>query len=260
MVSDRCELALVMPVYNEQGCIAAVLNAWRDALRACRIDFVMIVIDDGSRDETSRILDSLAGDERVRVIHQANAGHGPTVLRGYREAVALADWVFQCDSDNEMRPDSFAGLWDLRDQADAVFGQRQHRQQKLPRRLVSLCSRMTARLIFGPGLDDVNTPYRLMRSSVLSPILDCIDPRTVAPNVIISGALTFLRVRIRNMPVPCWPRQTGQGALVRWRLWRAAVRSFTQTLACSRRIRRLRAPVTETPHVPCREPSAGHPG
>jgi dolichol-phosphate mannosyltransferase len=128
MLSNRHELAIVMPVYNERGCIAAVLSAWRDMLCACGIDFVMVIIDDGSRDQTGRILDDFARDERVRVIHQANAGHGPAVLRGYCEAVTLADWVFQCDSDDEMRPESFPGLWGLRGEADAVFGCRQHRQ------------------------------------------------------------------------------------------------------------------------------------
>jgi dolichol-phosphate mannosyltransferase len=253
-LSHRYELALVMPVYNEQGCVAAVLNAWRAALAACRINFVMIVIDDGSDDCTPQILQGFAGDERVRVVHQANAGHGPAVLKGYHRAISLADWVFQCDSDNEMQPESFSDLWDLRDEADAIFGYRQNRQQNLQRKLVSLCSRMTARWLFGDGVQDVNTPYRLMRSVVLSPILDCIAPWTLAPNVTISCAMTSLGVPIRSVPVPCRPRGTGQGSMIRWRLWVTAVRSFVQTLRCRRRIRRLRVPAKEARQVPCAEP------
>ena len=111
----------------------------------------MIVIDDGSRDRTANILQGFAGDERIRVIHQANAGHGPTILRGYAQAVTLADWVFQCDSDNQMGPDSFGRLWEMRREADAVFGCRRHRRQNLQRSLISFCSRMAVRLFFGRG-------------------------------------------------------------------------------------------------------------
>jgi glycosyltransferase involved in cell wall biosynthesis len=232
------ELALVMPVYNEEGCIAAVVRSWRDALRALGIHFVMIVINDGSRDRTASILDEFAADECIRVIHQANAGHGPTVLRGYAQAVTLADWVFQCDSDNEIGPDSFGRLWEVRHETDAVFGARQNRRQNLQRSLISYCSRKTVELLFGRGVEDVNSPYRLMRSSALDPILEWIPPDTFAPNVILCGALTFAGARVRSVPVVYRLRQTGRGSIVRWKLWNVALRSFGQTLRCSRQIRR----------------------
>jgi glycosyltransferase involved in cell wall biosynthesis len=238
MLPSDYELALVMPVYNEEGCIAAVVRSWRDMLGASGIHFVMIVIDDGSRDRTANILQDFAGDERIRVIHQLNAGHGPTILRGYRQAVTLADWVFQCDSDNQMGPDSFGCLWEMRHEADAVFGCRQHRRQNLQRSLISFCSRIAVGLFFARGVEDVNTPYRLMRSSALQPILECIPPATFAPNVILCGALTFAGARVGSVPVPCEPRQTGRASIVRWRLWRVALVSLGQTLRCSRQIRR----------------------
>ena len=234
------ELALVMPVYDEEGCIATVVSSWRDTLCAAGIRFMMIVIDDGSRDRTPQILDEFARDERIGVIHQANMGHGPTILRGYRQGVSLADWVFQCDSDDEMSPESFSRLWAVRQQADAVFGCRENRCQSIQRRWISMCSRVVVRLCFGRGSKDVNTPYRLLRSSVLEPILKHIPADTFAPNVIISGALSATGAVVRDVPVPCRRRRTGSTSIHRWRLWRAALRSFGQTWRCSRRIRRAR--------------------
>lgn len=238
MSSKDYELALVMPVYNEEGCVAAVVRSWRDMLRAAGIHFVMLVINDGSQDRTADILDEFAGEEFIRVVHQANAGHGPTILRGYRQAVTLADWVFQCDSDNEMSPDAFGGLWHVRHSVDAVFAARQDRRQNLQRKLISFCSRLTVSLLFGRGIEDVNSPYRLIRSSTLQPILEWIPPDAVAPNVIVCGALTVAGARTSSVPVPCRPRQTGCGSIVRWRLWEMALRAFGQAMRCSRRIRR----------------------
>ena len=223
------ELATVMPVYNEQECIASVVQSWHNTLMALGIDFVMILIDDGSRDGTGRVLQEIA-NERIRVIRQTNRGHGPTILRGYGEAMRLAPWVFQCDSDNEMPAEAFPPLWCARQEYDAVFGYRQARRQSLGRKFISLCSRATVRLAFGKGVRDVNTPYRLMRAEVLRPILDRIPEDTFAPNVLISGALTQMGARICNLPVPHRPRRTGAVSIVKWRLWKAAFRSFGQTL------------------------------
>lgn len=246
-----CELALVMPVYNEQECIASVVRSWHDLLAELTIDFVMIVINDGSRDATGAVLEGLTLD-RLCIRHQANCGHGPTILRGYEEAVSRAPWVFQCDSDNEMLPEAFGSFWHLREQYDAVFGYRQARRQSTGRKVISLCSRATVRLAFGAGVRDVNTPYRLIRSEVLRPIVERIAPDTFAPNVIISGALAHARVRIGNLPVPHQPRQTGSVSIVKWKLWKAAFRSFGQALAFRRRFR------TAKPAVPqYRRPSFG---
>jgi len=227
-----CDLALVMPVYNEEECIAEVIRSWRAMLARCGMDFRMIVLNDGSRDGTARVLAGFEGDERIEVVHKENTGHGPTILLGYRRAVELAEWVFQCDSDDEMKPDWFPALWERREAYDALFGVRQGRTQSLGRRLISACSRLVVRVLFGKGVADVNVPYRLMRSSVLGEVIRQIPADTFAPNVIISGALARARMRICNHPVPCEGRKTGRVSIAKWKLWKAAFRSFWQTLRC----------------------------
>jgi glycosyltransferase involved in cell wall biosynthesis len=217
-----------MPVYNEEACAAQVIRSWLTALTDLKVDFLMIVLDDGSTDATAQAIDRFCDDARVRIIHQANAGHGPTILRGYRQASRMADWVFQCDSDNEMSPQSFAQLWRQRDGFDAVFGFRDGRQQSWGRALVTQCSRLTVRLLFGAGVRDVNAPYRLMKSTVLEPIIAGIPADTFAPNVLITGALVRAGVPIQNLPVSYCPRQSGR-AINPWRLGKGALRSFVQT-------------------------------
>ena len=232
LASGSRELALVMPVYNEEECVQSVVRAWRAMLAELGVDFVMLVLNDGSRDGTREALDTFSGDERVRVTHKENTGHGPTILTGCRTAVEIADWVFQCDSDDEMKPDHFAALWERRNDYDALFGVRTGRKQNLGRALISLCSRLTVRALFGKGVRDVNAPYRLMRADALSRIIEQIPDSTFAPNVIISGTLARGGLRIYNHPVPFESRKTGAVSIVRWKLWRSAMKSFRQTLCC----------------------------
>lgn len=224
------DLAVVMPVYNEQECIVDVVNSWREALSGLQIDYKIIVLNDGSRDGTREALTAFDGDPRIGITHKTNSGHGPTILVGYREAVNLAEWVFQCDSDDEMKAANFNLLWEKRDDYDALFGVRIGRQQNLGRRLISGVSRATVQLYFGAGVTDVNVPYRLIRARILKEIIASIPDDTFAPNVIISGALARAKLRIHNEPIPHEGRKTGTISIVKWKLWRAAIRSFGQTL------------------------------
>jgi dolichol-phosphate mannosyltransferase len=226
------DLALVMPVYNEQDCIVEVVRSWRDRLAGLGIRFRMIVLNDGSRDGTRDALAAFEGDPDVTVIHKPNSGHGPTILMGYRQAAELATWVFQCDSDDEMKPEHFPELWNRRDAYDVLFGMRQGRRQNAARKAISACSRLTVRVLFGKGVLDVNTPYRLMRAALLKPILPQIPDNTFAPNVIISGTLARAGVRICNLPVPHEGRRTGTVSIVKWKLWKSAARALWQTFRC----------------------------
>lgn len=224
------DLMVVMPVYNEADCIADVVRSWRDQLSAMKLDFALLILNDGSTDATKQALEAFKGDARVRIINKANAGHGPTILQGYQLAVAAADWVFQCDSDNEMRPEHFPKFWAKRERYDALFGVRVGREQNLARQILSGGSRVVVKLLFGRGVRDVNVPYRLMRAQVLKPIVSAIPADTFAPNVLISGALVRAKKRIWNAPVPHQNRATGTASILRWKLWKAAFLSLRQTL------------------------------
>jgi glycosyltransferase involved in cell wall biosynthesis len=231
------DLAVVMPAYNEEALIGGVVASWCQALANLGIRFRIVVLDDGSRDGTARALEAFADDHRVEVIHKVNTGHGPTILMGYRKAVELAAWVFQCDSDAEIGAEHFCHLWARRGSYDALFGARTGRR-RLDRRIVSASSRLTVTLFFGRGVLDVNVPYRLIRSDLLRPIIDRIADSTFAPNVLVSGALAKTGARVYNHPVPWEARKGGTVSIARWSLWRGALRSLRQTLRFRGRLRR----------------------
>jgi len=232
----RPELSIVMPVYNEGAVIAEVVASWLHELERLGIDCEFLVYDDGSRDETRRILERLEeGRPGLVVTSQANSGHGPTILRGYHEA--RGEWVFQVDSDDEMGAEHFAGLWEQREGYDLLVGRRHHRDSPLARRLITTLSRVTVWALFGRAVTDVNAPYRLMRRSCLAVLLSAIPAETFAPNVIISGLAARQGLRVLEVSVPHSGRRTGTVSIVKWRLWKSAVRAFGQTLAVALRAR-----------------------
>jgi len=233
------ELALIMPVYNEEACIGEVIQSWHDEFKRLKINFIILILNDGSRDHTAERLKDFSKNKKVEVIHKENSGHGSTILMGYHLAVEKAKWVFQVDSDNEIRPDQFVNFWEKRENYDGLFGIREGRLQEADRKTVSLIARNLIYFLYGKGVADPNVPFRLLRAEVLKKIIFKIPLETFAPNVIISGAFTLHRFRIYNHPVICWGRETGATTLVSWKIWRSAFLSFWQTIEARYRLRSL---------------------
>jgi glycosyltransferase involved in cell wall biosynthesis len=190
------------------------------------------VLNDGSRDATAAALGRFADDSRVDLIHKQNSGHGPTILLGYRRAVGVANWVFQVDSDDELAATEFPAMWRARPRYDAVIGVRYGRRQPLGRWIITRLSRALVRLWYGGTVKDVNVPFRLMRADVLASFITRIPDDTFAPNVVISGVLAGSRYRIANVRVAHRDRRTGQVSIMRWKLWKGALRSAVQTIRC----------------------------
>jgi len=108
------DLTVIMPVYNEAECIEGVARSWLGMLKSQGMSFTLLLINDGSRDGTRERLDHLAREAEISVVHKQNEGHGPTILGGYRQASKDSEWVFQVDSDDEIRASCFPALWAAR--------------------------------------------------------------------------------------------------------------------------------------------------
>ena len=228
------ELCVVMPVYNEQDAIGAVLEKWNAALKKIGMDYEIRPYNDGSRDSSLAVMQEIAArlGPRINVRDKPNGGHGNTILTGYREAATDGfDWKFQIDSDDEMGPEKFGEIWSHRNEYDFLVGTRQGRVQQLPRTVMSFVSRLCVRLFYGKSVWDVNTPYRLMRVSAFRDFYEKIPLSTFAPNVILSGLAARYKLRSFELPVPQHDRTTGEVSIRKWRLFKAAARSFWQTVS-----------------------------
>ncbi len=229
-------LAIILPVYNEEEAIGNVLEKWCSMLDTLDVDYCMHPYNDGSKDNSLQVLKRLEAGHpgRIKVHDKTNSGHGPTILKGYNEAAEAGyTWIFQIDSDDEMGPEKFPELWAKRHDYDFLVGYRDGRKQALPRKIISAISRLTVKIFYGKSIWDVNTPYRLMRTEVFAPIYKTIPENTFAPNVILSGMAARKKLRYFEMSVPQKDRQTGEVSIKKWKLLKAAMKSFRQTISFS---------------------------
>ena len=185
------DLWVVMPVYNEAGAVRTVVEEWLPVLRRHAVEFTFCVIDDGSTDATPAVLAELVGEHPgVEVVTKTNTGHGRTCLHGYRLAIARgARWIFQIDSDGQCDAAYFPDFWRLRAEHPLVFGARRVRRDGRWRKAVSWALALGTAAAVGLWVRDPNSPYRLMRASVLRPALDAVPEDVDLTNVYLAAAL-----------------------------------------------------------------------
>jgi glycosyltransferase involved in cell wall biosynthesis len=226
----KVELAVVMPVYNEAGIISEVINKWIKKLKGLDIEFEIHAYNDGSKDQTLKILNQLALENKRLIVHdKLNSGHGPTILQAYREN-SDAEWIFQTDSDDEIDSDQFEDLWRNKEDYDFLIGRRVYSGQLLARKLVSIASRAIVRIFYGSKVYDVNSPFRLMRSKAFKNFFLSLPEKMFAPNVVISGIVSLYHLRAYEIPVQKKKRTTGEVSLKKLKLIKAALKSSLQTI------------------------------
>ncbi len=224
-------LKVIIPVYNEEGAISEVIRDWTDILSALNIKFKICVFNDGSKDNTIQILNDLAvQNKNLIVTDKPNSGHGPTILKGYRENLDV-EWLFQVDSDNELRAEEFEKFWVLRNDFDFLIGERMHRDSPLPRIITTQISRLVVSFFYGAKVKDVNAPFRLMRVAAFEKDILKIPEDTFAPNLIIAGLASIRKMRVKQLEVRHHERETGEVSIKKWKLFKAAFKSFLQTIS-----------------------------
>lgn len=226
-----------MPVYNEQDAIVSAVEEVQRQVLDHVTGAELVVIDDGSKDRTGALLDEAAEkDPRVRVIHQANGGHGAALLTGLK--ASNGEYVFLIDSDRQIPLDNFAQAWDhVVAGRDAVFGVRRRRFDPRLRLYLSGLVRQSVNVLFRVELYDANVPYKLFRRAVWNDVRDCVPDGTLAPSMFIAIAAKSRGFNIVEIDVTHKERDTGEVTLRKFKLLKFCARGLGQLFGLRSRVR-----------------------
>ncbi len=204
---------VVIPVYNEQATVAQVVTRVAAIPVYCQI----IIVDDGSTDGTSEILESVADVDGVEiVIQETNRGKGAALRAGFSKA--QGKYIVVQDADLEYHPRDIAALIEplLRDEADVVYGSRWlSEQQQSQGRLHRLGNRwltMTSNLFTGLKLTDMETCYKAMKIELLDGIEICQNRFGVEPE--LTAKLARRGARFVEVPISYHGRSFSEGKKV----------------------------------------------
>lgn len=209
------KLFIVIPAYNEQENIEDIVRKWYPNVLLGAEGSRLVVIDDGSKDSTGEKLESLKAEfPLLDVQHKQNSGHGPSILFGYKYAIDKgADFIFQTDSDGQTEPGEFPEFWENRKKYEMIIGYRKERGDGLGRLVVTRVLRFLIFLTFHVYVKDANTPFRLMKASVLEKEIKYIPKDYFLTNVLISVIFTKREYRMKYLPITFRPRQGGTNSI-----------------------------------------------
>ena len=164
-------LTAVFPAYNDGGTIASMVAAAWIALKQVTEDFEIIVINDGSSDYTSIMLEETATRyPELRVItHPVNQGYGAALRTGF--SAATKEWVFYTDGDSQYNPLELVNLVNaLQDDVDVVNGYKLTRNDSWIRILIGRAYHYFVKILFGIRIRDVDCDFRLIPKKILEEI------------------------------------------------------------------------------------------
>ena len=230
MSTNKNNLAIIIPVFNEQDIIEKVINDW--LFVAKKFDGFIIVINDGSSDNSLKILNKISKkNNRLRVINKKNSGHGPSVYTGYKIALKKKfNFIFQVDSDDQFFSKDFNKLWLLRDENSLILGFRKKRYDSFHRLIITRILKILNLIIFRKLVPDVNIPYRLIGGEFLKKNLKFISSKSLAPNILISIKAAKDK-KIKSVVVSHKERLTGMVWIVKFNLIKFMFKVFIEIIS-----------------------------
>lgn len=207
--------AMFLPAWNEAGNLPVVV---RDAvlyLQGRNEPFVVIIVDDGSTDNTAdvaRMLEaSYPGNVRL-VQHVVNKGYGAALRTGFRACLEYDfEWNGFCDSDGQFRPQDIGNLIDkaVEHDSDLAIGYRIERADSFKRRMMGRAWHVLSRTVLGYKAIDVDCGFKVFRRHALDRLNAHLtgEHATISPEILARAHRA--RMKVVEVGVDHFPRQSG---------------------------------------------------
>jgi len=192
------QLSVVIPVYNEEDNLQALMERLLPVLQQTGKSFEIIFIDDGSRDNSLPILKSFIKYEQVKVLELTrNYGQHAAIMAGF--SVSSGDIVVTMDADLQNPPEEIPALLAAMEEGnfDVVGTIRKGRKDSLFRILPSKIVNMVARKITGVSMRDWGCMLRAYRRPVVERMISCHEHSTFIPALatVFGKRITEIEVR-----------------------------------------------------------------
>ena len=207
-------LSIIMPCYNEEPTIQAIL----DQVRAITLEKENIVVDDHSRDRTFEIVQAIAAaDPSVRLIRQPrNRGKGEAVRTGLQ--AARGEIVIIQDADLEYDPNDYYELVRpiVEGKVDIVFGSRfagRHTGMYFWNAIGNKFLTFLTNFLYNAWISDMETCYKVMRTDIMRSLHLRSNDFRIEPE--ISAKVLRLGYRIYEVPISYMGRTYEEGKKIR---------------------------------------------
>ena len=221
--STDIEISVVVPVYNEEGNLPILIPKLVEVLKGLERSYEMIFVDDGSSDESRRILGEMTLQyPSLRILRfRVNRGLSAALLAGMREA--RGGIIVTLDSDLQNDPADIPKLLEYLDRYDMATGWRQKRRDTWLKKISSKIGNAVRNLLSGENIRDSACTLRAFKK-------DCIIGIPVFNGMhrFLSTLVKMAGYRIIEVPVSHHPRRFGRS---KYNIRNRMLKSFIDLLA-----------------------------
>jgi glycosyltransferase involved in cell wall biosynthesis len=218
------DLSVIVPAFNEEKTLRVLVERAIHALKKTRIDFEIIIVDDGSTDATNRHALLLAEPYQLKIVrHGSNRGKSAAIRSGIREAIGT--YVIIQDADLEYDPEEIGMIYQTATNGGhhAVFGSRYlmpniEKKKTVDRLTFYLGSQLVtlvANTLYRVALTDEATCYKMVRREVLLSLALEEERFNFCPEVV--AKLGRLGIPIVEVPISYTPRTISEGKKIQYR-------------------------------------------
>lgn len=208
-------LSVFFPAYNDAPSLPGLIGKTFETLDRHAAEFEVIVVNDGSADNTGEVLEELRRKHgpRLRVItHPQNRGYGGALRTGF--AAATKEFVFYTDGDGQYDVGDLPVLLDaVWPDVGLVNGYKIRRQDPWHRIFIGAVYNQFARFLFRVHLRDIDCDFRLIRRSLLERAQLQSSSGTICVELV--KKLESSGMRIVEVPVSHYPRFHGRSQFFR---------------------------------------------
>jgi glycosyltransferase involved in cell wall biosynthesis len=203
----NAKITIIMPAYNEGNHIITSIQETIDTFDQFGCDYEIIVMDDGSADDTyQKARDFAAGQLKVCVKkNQTNFGKGRTLKKAFRHATG--EYIVFLDADLDLHPKQVQILFDImrKENADIVIGSKRHPESKvnypLQRKIISNGYYYLIRCMFGLPVRDTQTGLKLFKRKVLEDVFPLVLIKRYAFDLELLVIAHHLHYKIAEAPI-----------------------------------------------------------
>lgn len=193
-----------MPAFNEGNRIRRGIKGIVDIVSKLGYDYEVIIIDDGSTDNTRKIVSKVINNPHVKVIgYEQNQGKGYAIKFGLKHATG--NYVVFWDSDWEIKPLEFKDYIQNLKHADIIIGSKRHVESLVwapyLRKFLSYGFNILLRLALGIKISDTQSGFKAFRREKLEKIVHLMSVKRFAFDVELLSVASLLKMRIIELPV-----------------------------------------------------------
>ncbi len=203
-------LSVFFPCFNEEGSIEITVNRAAKVLGELKINYEIIIVNDGSSDKTAKAADKLIKqNSKVRVIHhKKNLGYGEALKSGFYNS--RYDVIVYADGDGQFDFSEITKFLEKIEEDDLIIGYRIKRKDPFFRILFKQGWKISLWIMFGLTLKDVDCGFKMVRKKVLENIPHLQSQRGAMINAELAIKAKKFGFKTGEVGVNHYPRLSGK--------------------------------------------------